>query len=538
MTDIELQLTQETVQLTADMPSRTLRGVAVPLDGQVVKHSGHTFTFLPNSVTPAARTPLLEYHDLSRPVGKLKSHQWTSQGLEVEFAVSKTPAGDSALELANDGVLALSIGLVVDLNAQPQKDGVYQINNAGCKEISLTPLPALTNANITAVSLSDRPYITVDAIRILEGTTMPDIELEEVAAEVVTLKETTEDLNRRLATMGGVYSVPSAPACTTRYKNAGEWIKGLVQGEDEAFEVMRLDYTGGTTADSSLRPAYVQDAIRLVEQLRVSMNLFSSAPLPAEGMAVDFLKLNADNAVAAEQVHEGDTLAFSKVSLTHDTAPVKTYGSYTSMSLQEAKRSPANMLDLTYQAMVRQVAKVTDLAFITKLIAVADANAHIVRANASGTSTVDQWSDAFTDAEVALAATGIGLPAEFVLCDLTSFKTLSKLRGASSIPFLVPQGAVSIGSGVASGSTNTMGYIGLRGEVAGLPLYVDPNLAAGNVFVGNSAAITTYGDPTPVRLQGDPDVSQISTLTTAFSVYLFNAIADPYPTAVARIATS
>ncbi len=519
---MQINLSLESMELTADIPKRTITGVAVPLDGKVINHSGHRFTFLPNSVEPDEHTVLLEYHDRARPVGRLTHYDWSETGMNVEFKVSETIAGDEQLRLAKDGVNRLSIGLIVDLDLNEERNGVWQLSKAGCKEISLTPLPALATS-ITAVSLSEEQ----------EGTTMPDIDLIEVQADVVNLKETTEDINRKLATMNFV--APVTPTYVNKYKTAGQWIKGLANHEDEAFEVMNLAYTGGTTADSSMRPGYVTDAIRLVEQLRVSMNVFSSAPLPPEGMSVDYLKLGTDSTTAAEQAAEGDTLAFSKLSLGHASAPVKTYGSYTTMSIQEVKRSPANIVDLTYQGMVRQVAKVTDLAFITAMIAAADANAHVVRANASGVSTVDQWSDALIDAEVVLAALSLGLPAEFVLCDLTSFKTLSKLRGASAIPFLIPPGATGIGSGVASGTTTPSG---LRGEVGGLPLYVDVNLASGNIFVGNSAAMQVLGDPTPVRLQGDPDLSAISTLTESFSVYLFSAVTTPYPGGLVRIATS
>src|SRR3989442_15867480 len=82
-----------------DGQSRTIAGLAVPT-GATAEKGGRTWKFLKGSVQFGSRTPLLAYHDPTRPVGLLKGSQWTDAGLRVTFSVSKTPAGDECLQLA------------------------------------------------------------------------------------------------------------------------------------------------------------------------------------------------------------------------------------------------------------------------------------------------------------------------------------------------------------------------------------------------------------------------------------------------------
>jgi HK97 family phage major capsid protein len=272
----------------------------------------------------------------------------------------------------------------------------------------------------------------------------------------------------------------------------------------------------------------VADQIRLVEQLRVGISCFSSAPLPDSGMTLDYLKIDADDSAAAEQVHEGDELVQSKVSLTHASADIKTYGSWASMSLQAVQRSPVSVVDLTYQAMVRQVAKTTDLAFLTALAAAA-AGTPVVRA----ADTATGWADGIIEAELQLATLGLGLPAEGILTNLVDFGKLAKLR--------IGEFPVVIGPGVrtlqAMGSVDPVNAYaaGARGFFNGLPIFVDPNLADHVTYVYNSAAMCVYGNPAPIRLSGDWDSSTVKTLTSAFSVYLMTAIAAPWPAAIVAV---
>ena len=84
-------------------------------------------------------------------------------------------------------------------------------------------------------------------------------------------------------------------------------------------------------------------------------------------------------------------------------------------------------------------------------------------------------------------------------------------------------------------TVNTWGNInpvGLTGNVLGLPIVVDPSLAALSFYAGNSAAITTYESAgAPFRLNDE----EITNLTNSFSVYGYLGIAVSDPKALCKI---
>lgn len=148
----------------ADTATRRIRGLAIP-DGAKAAKGGRTWVFARDSVRFGQRTPLLAHHEVNKPVGLLTSGQWTDRGLEVEFSVSRTTAGDEALQLANDGVLALSVGIDVPAGGARQVGDELHVNNALAAEVSLVSIPAFAGSVIDSVALSgDTP----------EGTAMPD----------------------------------------------------------------------------------------------------------------------------------------------------------------------------------------------------------------------------------------------------------------------------------------------------------------------------------------------------------------------------
>lgn len=158
---ITLDADQPAEAFTADVPARRIRGLAIPANATATK-AGRTWRFLPESVAFGARTPLLAYHDTTRPVGLLTSSRWTAErGLEVEFTVSKTPAGDEALQLAADGVLGLSVGIDVPTGGARQVGDEFRVSRAHAAEVSLTPCPAFAGSVIDSVALmADAPERT------------------------------------------------------------------------------------------------------------------------------------------------------------------------------------------------------------------------------------------------------------------------------------------------------------------------------------------------------------------------------------------
>ena len=160
----------------------------------------------------------------------------------------------------------------------------------------------------------------------------------------------------------------------------------------------------------------------------------------------------------------------------------------------------------------------------------AAAKAKLIAATGFNTATVASWAadaviEALADSAVKVNE-DTGKALEFILCSADVFKDLAGIVDGSNRPLLSNQGA----------TVNTLGSInplGLTGNILGLPIVVDPSFAAGNLYVGNRSALTTYESAgAPFRLTD----SDITNLTNTMSVYGYAAIGALDPQALVKVA--
>ena len=143
------------LEVRAEGDGRTIVGIAVPYDVEQRITPSLVEVFRKGvfrDVTRAAnRVKLLFQHKTDTPIGRAIMLEERDGGLYGEFRISKTEAGDEALELIRDGVLSnLSVGF------QPLKDerrgGVVNRIKAHLAEVSLVTFGAYGDAaNIVAV---------------------------------------------------------------------------------------------------------------------------------------------------------------------------------------------------------------------------------------------------------------------------------------------------------------------------------------------------------------------------------------------------
>ncbi len=144
-----------TLEVRSDGDGRTVIGIAVPYDKEQRINAGLVEVFRKGvfrDVTRAAnRVKLLFQHKTDSPIGRATMLEERDEGLYGEFRISKTEAGDEALELIRDGVLSnLSVGF------QPlrdeKKNGIVNRLKAHLAEVSLVTFGAYGDAaNIVAV---------------------------------------------------------------------------------------------------------------------------------------------------------------------------------------------------------------------------------------------------------------------------------------------------------------------------------------------------------------------------------------------------
>jgi HK97 family phage prohead protease len=157
------QLSRSFPELTvrADGTGRTIGGLVVPYNRAArVSDGGPAYDemFVQGSTTRTIqhrgdRIKLLSQHNSrSNPLGVAVRDSWreTPDGLYGEFKVSRTAAGDEALELVRDGALdSFSIGFTPIKHEK--RDGVTVRTEVALREVSLVTFPAYDDARISTV---------------------------------------------------------------------------------------------------------------------------------------------------------------------------------------------------------------------------------------------------------------------------------------------------------------------------------------------------------------------------------------------------
>lgn len=487
---------------TTDMEKREVSGVAVPYNDTIDIGGGWSERFQSGAVDLNSDVKL--FRDHKEIIGKVTELRDEEDGLWITAKVSDTALGNETLELVKDGAIrSFSVGFIPVTDEKSNKTIIRK--KVDLKEVSLVAFPAYSNASVTEVREEVKEEIK------MENTT-PDYD-----AAIAEVRDHAVALERRL----DVLSTPAVATSTVpQYRSYGEFVKSVAAGKEEAIALHR-DFTGGVLDDSILKNAWVSDTVRILNAGRPTYTVLSSAALPADGMNVEYPVLATNTIDVDEQALEADTLAYGKITLTSATAPIKTYGGWTDMSRQVIERSSVNYVDTAFRAMVAKYAAVTNNA------AKAALNANVGSMN---TASVASWAaDAVIEA-VATAAGKVnedtGRALEFILVSKDVFIALAKITDQSGRPLLANAGA----------TVNTFGSInpvGMTGNILGLPIVMDPSLAGGKFYIGNSAAFTTYESAgAPFRLNKE----DITNLTNAFSVYGYLGIAAPDTKAFVNVA--
>ena len=481
-----------------DTEKREVSGIAVPYNETYDMGGGKLERFAKGSVDTTAHVKL--FRDHNEIIGVVTEMQESDEGLLIKAKISETTLGNETLALVKDGAIrSFSVGFI---SLETETKGNTTIRTkVDLKEVSLVPFPAYDNAAVLAV----REETNQEEIS-MENTT-PDY-----TSAIEEVRNHAEELERRLDVIASEKTV-STPA--TQFRTYGEFVKSVASNDSAALELHRAfngAVDGGVLADSILKNAWVSDAVRILDAGRPTYNVLSSASLPADGMTLEYPVLDTDTTVIDEQAAEADSLEYGKITLTSATAPIKTYGGYTDMSRQVIERSSVAYVDTAFRAMIAQYAKKTNAVAKAALTA---------NRGSMNTASVSAWDADEILGALADSATKVnndtGRALEFILASSDVFKALAKTVDASGRPILSNVGNTS----------NTFGSInpvGLTGNIFGLPIVVDPSLAGGTLYIGNSAALTTYESAgAPFRLNDE----DITNLTQKFSVYGYLAIAAP-----------
>jgi HK97 family phage prohead protease/HK97 family phage major capsid protein len=487
-----------------NLEERTITGLAVPYGQDANIGGSYVERFAPGAIDSVEDVKLFYGHET--PIGVVVSGRDTDGGYEITAKVSETSLGNDVLTLMRDGALnKFSVGFIPV--SQEQDGSTITRTKVSLKEVSVVPFPAYAGASITEVreESPSEPEIITESESELEN----NIELD-----VRSVQDEVAELRREIATI----STPTAVAApVASFRNAGEYAKALLAREDEAVALFRA---ATTTSDSVVLPAFIGQINDLIVNNRPSLNSFSSAALPASGMTVEYAHVSANTLAVGVQDPENEELSFGNIAIDTVSSPVVTYGGYTSMSRQVVERSTVNFVDTAIRALAIQYAKATNAAVVAKLAAL-DFTGKVFDADGG---TADSLIEGVAGG-AAYINNATGLNPEFILCAPDAYIKMMKVVGSDGRPVVNVDGA-----GVNNiGSANVPG---LRGQLLGLPVIVDAQLATGVVYLANSAALQTLESAgAPVRLQ-DAD---ITTLTDSISVYGYIATTVPFAGAIVKL---
>jgi HK97 family phage prohead protease len=136
-------------------PTRTITGIAVPYGVAATVSDGTEVIFERGSLPVDGKAPRLYLnHSADSAIGIVTSRIDDEEGMMFTAKISKTAAGDEALQLALDGVLdSVSVG-VNPTKTRANEDGSITVLAADWIELSMVPVPAFAGAVITDIAAS------------------------------------------------------------------------------------------------------------------------------------------------------------------------------------------------------------------------------------------------------------------------------------------------------------------------------------------------------------------------------------------------
>lgn len=494
-------------EVRADLEERTITGLAVPYGQDANIGGAYMERFVPGAISDVTDVKLFYGHE--EPIGKVLTGRDTDAGYEITAKVSDTARGNEVMTLMRDGVLnKFSVGFVP---LESERDGqTVTRTKVSLKEVSVVPFPAFAGANITEVREDGGTPAETSEPQPEQDNSMP----ENIELDVRAVQDEVAEL-RRVVEAGQTVATPAPLGA--EFRSQGEFAKALVAGDIKAQEFAR---TASTSADAAVVAPWFGYINTLIANNRPTVSAFSRAALPATGLTVEYSKIDANTLAVGQQDPENEALSFGNLTFETISTPVKTYGGYTSFSRQYVERSQVNTLDQVFQGLALAYAGATNGALVTALAAL-DYTGKIFDADGQ---TASSLAEGIANG-AAYIFSNTGLRPEFILTGTDGYVKLAKVAAGDGRPVLLSDG---------NGFNNigTANIPGLSGSVFGLPIIVDPAIAAGVVYMANSAAVITMESAgAPVRLT-DGDVT---TLTDSVSVYGYMAIATPRVGALVKL---
>jgi phage head maturation protease len=493
----------------ADSDARTITGRIVAFEEAANASTGKVI-FAKGSIEPKDVFLNLE-HDRTRRIGKTLSMSMDGEGaINATFKIANTTAGTDALIEAMDGLRdGFSVELAVDDYVQ-EKGGVMRVLSGELTGVALVSEPAVRSARVSEVAASEEDEDSAP-IDDADATPTPTTEGDEVSENTVTTADAVETVEAAqsvtaAANIGGFTAKPRLDFSAT--KQLEMTIKAAMGSEEaRAYVAAAAD----TTDNAGLVPTRQLTTVinGLANATRSNIDAVSRGTLPDAGMSFEIPKITQLPSVTEEA--EGGTVADVDQNSEFLSISVKKYSGSQTFSVELFDRSSPLFVDELMRNMAAQYAKVTDTAVNAALIA---------GATADGTTITTYPTAAELLGVIARGAASVyggtqGF-ARNMIVNTAQWSNLMSLND-SGRPIYNASQPQNAGGVVRPDS--------VRGNVAGLDLYVTANTAAGtdtdgSILIVNPDAYTWYESPT-FQLRADV----IATGQISIMMYGYGAIA-------------
>jgi len=493
----------------ADSDARTITGRIVAFEEAANASTGKVI-FAKGSIEPKDVFLNLE-HDRTRRIGKTLSMSMDGEGaINATFKIANTTAGTDALIEAMDGLRdGFSVELAVDDYVQ-EKGGVMRVLSGELTGVALVSEPAVRSARVSEVAASEEDEDSAP-IDDADATPTPTTEGDEVSENTVTTADAVETVEAAqsvtaAANIGGFTAKPRLDFSAT--KQLEMTIKAAMGSEEaRAYVAAAAD----TTDNAGLVPTRQLTTVinGLANATRSNIDAVSRGTLPDAGMSFEIPKITQLPSVTEEA--EGGTVADVDQNSEFLSVSVKKYSGSQTFSVELFDRSSPLFVDELMRNMAAQYAKVTDTAVNAALIA---------GATADGTTVATYPTAAELLGVIARGAASVyggtqGF-ARNMIVNTAQWSNLMSLNDSGRPIYN------------ASQPSNAGGVVrpdSVRGNVAGLDLYVTANTAAGtdtdgSILIVNPDAYTWYESPT-FQLRADV----IATGQISIMMYGYGAIA-------------
>jgi phage head maturation protease len=494
----------------ADSNSRTITGRIVTFE-ETGNASIGKVQFAKGSIE--AKSVLLNLeHDRTRRIGKTLSIESNEQGIDATFKIANTTAGTDALVEAAEGLRdGFSVEVYFD-EYETLKDGTVRIIKGEMTGVALTSEPAIRSARVAEVAATEGDEEISDSTIEPDATpTEKDDEVEQTVtpAEAVETVEAAQSVTANAKpAVGGWTSKPRLEFTAAKYLE--NTIRASL-GEESARQYVAA--ADDTTDNAGLVPTrQLTEVINgLANSTRSSIDAISRGVLPDAGMSFEIPKITTMPTVA--ETAEAGAPSETDQESSFLSVTVKKYAGRQTFSVELLDRTSPLFFNELLSNMSAAYAKATDLAVHTAIATGATADATTLTTYPTAAELLG-----FVSRGAASVYSNTQGFARNMIANTSQWANLMTLNDSGRPIYNAAQ--PSNAGGVVRPDS-------LRGNVAGLDLYVTANVATANdtdkddsILIVNPAAYTWYESPT-YRLRADV----IATGQISVAVYGYGAIA-------------